>query len=145
MTTTVRDSPEQRRYEIHEGRAPAGFSDYGITGRKNASTHTSTYAETLPDFSGRGPARQPVVAGTEDARRTTTQDSGAYGGPRPRERAAPLRPPRDGDGVTTTRRRGNHTSPGTPAARDLRCGRQQAIHHRSGGTRGMYGNSGTAR
>ncbi len=107
MTTTVRDNPEQRRYEIHDGQAPAGFPAHRITGRK-----------------------------------TTARDPEAYGGPRTRGRAAPLRPPRDGDDVTTTRRRSNHSPPGAPAARDPCSGRRPAPHHRSGGT---YGDSETAR
>jgi hypothetical protein len=101
MTTTVRDNPERCRSEVHDGQALAGFSDHRSTGRKNAFAHT----ETLPDFSGRGPARQPVAAEPENARtrdpaalpfrpyarKAISQDSGAYDGPGTRGRAAPLR------------------------------------------------------
>ncbi|PWI08594.1 hypothetical protein DIZ27_22145 [Streptomyces sp. NWU339] len=152
MTTTVRDNPEQRRYEIHDGQTPAGFSAHRTTGRKNAFPPT----EPLPEFSGCGPVRQPVAAEPEDARirdpavlpfrpcvrKTTAQDPEAYGGPRTRGRTAPLRSPRDGDDVATTRRRSNHSPPGASAVRDPRCGRRPALHHRSGGA---YGGSGTAR
>ncbi|PZH06989.1 hypothetical protein C1I97_17330 [Streptomyces sp. NTH33] len=64
MTTTVRDNPEQRRYENHGGQAPTGFSAHRITGRKNAFPHT----RPLPEFSGRGPARQPVALTAREPR-----------------------------------------------------------------------------
>ncbi|MGW7355305.1 GNAT family N-acetyltransferase [Streptomyces sp. NPDC054802] len=64
MTTTVRDNAEQRRYEIHDGEALAGFSDYELTGRSIAFTHT----ETLPEFSGRAMARHLVTGELDDAR-----------------------------------------------------------------------------
>jgi len=40
MSTTVRDNPEQSRYEIHDGETLAGFPECRITGRKTAFTPT---------------------------------------------------------------------------------------------------------
>ena len=65
MTTTVRDNPEQSRYEIHDGDQLAGFTDYKLTHGRIAFIHT----EVFPDFSGRGLARQLVGEELEDARR----------------------------------------------------------------------------
>lgn len=62
---TVRDNPAEHRYEIHDGDQLAGFSTYKLTADAIAFTHT----ETLPAFSGRGLARQLVIAALDDARR----------------------------------------------------------------------------
>ncbi|MFE9171184.1 hypothetical protein ACFYNZ_16960 [Streptomyces kebangsaanensis] len=40
MSTTVRDNPEQNRYEIHDGETPEGFPECGTTVRKTAFTPT---------------------------------------------------------------------------------------------------------
>ena len=63
--TTVRDNPEKNRYEIHDGDQLAGFTDYELTDRVIAFTHT----EVHPDFAGRGLARELVTAELDDARR----------------------------------------------------------------------------
>ena len=62
---TVRDKPDQHRYEIYDGEELAGFSEYKITGQRIAFTHT----QTDPAFSGRGLARQLVTAALDDARK----------------------------------------------------------------------------
>ncbi|MFJ2952787.1 GNAT family N-acetyltransferase [Streptomyces sp. NPDC087226] len=65
MTASTSDNPAENRYEIHDDDRLAGFSEYRINGRRIAFTHT----ETLPDFAGRGLARQLVAEALEDVRR----------------------------------------------------------------------------
>lgn len=62
---TVRDNPAENRYEIYDGDELAGFSTYKLATGVIAFTHTETY----PQFSGRGLARQLVIAELDDARR----------------------------------------------------------------------------
>ncbi len=64
MTVTVRDNPTEHRYEVYDGEALAGFSEYKLTGQRIAFTHT----ETDPAFNGRGLARQLVEHALADAR-----------------------------------------------------------------------------
>ncbi|WP_327315677.1 GNAT family N-acetyltransferase [Streptomyces sp. NBC_01235] len=65
MTTSTRDNPAENRYEIHDDGRLAGFSAYKLTEGRVAFTHT----ETLPEFAGRGMARQLVTDALDDVRR----------------------------------------------------------------------------
>ncbi|GIF98831.1 GNAT family N-acetyltransferase [Catellatospora citrea] len=65
MAATVRDNPAESRYEIYDGDQLAGFSTYKLTADTIAFNHT----EVDPAFSGRGLARQLVIAELDDARR----------------------------------------------------------------------------
>ena len=65
MTITVRDNPEQSRYEVHVDDRLAGFSDYKLTPGRIAFTHT----EIGDAFSGRGLARRLVADELADVRR----------------------------------------------------------------------------
>ena len=64
MTTSVRDNPAERRYEIFDGDQLAGFSEYKLTRTKIAFTHT----QIDPGFSGRGVAKRLVTQELDDAR-----------------------------------------------------------------------------
>ena len=64
MTTSVRDNPAENRYEIFDDNLLAGFSEYKLTARKIAFTHT----QTDPAFGGRGMAKQLVTQALDDAR-----------------------------------------------------------------------------
>ncbi|HEX6247464.1 MAG TPA: GNAT family N-acetyltransferase [Nocardioidaceae bacterium] len=65
MTTTVRDNPEQSRYEIQVDDELAGFGEYKLSRGRIAFTHT----EIRDGFSGRGLARKLVADELADARR----------------------------------------------------------------------------
>jgi predicted GNAT family acetyltransferase len=65
VTVTVRDNPAESRYEIYEGELLAGFSDYRLTGKRIAFTHT----EVDPAFGGRGLGNQLVTEALDDAGR----------------------------------------------------------------------------
>lgn len=65
MAITVRDNPTEHRYEIHDGDQLAGFSDYRLTQKTIAFTHT----QVDPPFNGRGLAYHLVVDELDDARR----------------------------------------------------------------------------
>lgn len=65
MTTTVRDNPEERRYEVHVDDRLAGFSAYQLGEGTIAFTHT----EVGDAFAGRGLARRLVDDELADARR----------------------------------------------------------------------------
>ena len=66
MVTTVRDNPDNHRYEIYDGDQLAGFSEYNLlTSGKIAFTHT----QVDPAYSGRGLARTLVAEELDDARR----------------------------------------------------------------------------
>jgi predicted GNAT family acetyltransferase len=65
VTITVRDDPEQSRYEILVDDRPAGFSAYKLTPGRIAFTHT----EIGDAFSGRGLARRLVADELADVRR----------------------------------------------------------------------------
>lgn len=64
MTTTVRDNPEQSRYEIFVDDELAGFGEYKLRPGRLSLLHT----EVLDGFSGRGIARKLVVEELADAR-----------------------------------------------------------------------------
>lgn len=67
MTTdhvTVRDNPDQSRYEVYSGENFAGFTTYQREGERLSLTHT----ETEPAFEGQGLARRLVSGALEDAR-----------------------------------------------------------------------------
>ena len=64
MTTSVRDNPAERRYEIFDGDQLAGFSEYKLTRTKIAFTHT----QIDPAFSGGGMAKRLVTQELDDAR-----------------------------------------------------------------------------
>lgn len=65
MDVTVRDNPDESRYEIHLGDRLAGFSDYRLRSDRIAFTHT----EVADELSGRGLARKLVADELADARR----------------------------------------------------------------------------
>lgn len=64
MNVTVRDNPEESRYEIRDGEALAGFTEYKLNPGQIAFVHT----ETDPAFSGRGLAKQLVAGALDDVR-----------------------------------------------------------------------------
>ena len=64
MSATVRDNPEQSRYEIHDGDTLAGFSQYKLTGDRIAFVHTETDAA----FAGRGMASRLVTGMLDELR-----------------------------------------------------------------------------
>jgi predicted GNAT family acetyltransferase len=65
MTATVRDNPDQHRYEIQVDGRLAGFTEYRLRDGRISFTHT----EVGPEFSGRGLARKLVADELADARR----------------------------------------------------------------------------
>jgi predicted GNAT family acetyltransferase len=65
VTTSVRDNPAEHRYEIYDGDQLAGFSEYKLTAKKIAFTHT----QIDPAYGGRGLAKQLVTRELDDARR----------------------------------------------------------------------------
>ncbi|USQ81282.1 N-acetyltransferase [Ornithinimicrobium faecis] len=64
MSPTVRDNPDQNRYEIYVDDELAGFGDYKRSPGRIAFTHT----EVGKEFSGRGLARKLVADELADAR-----------------------------------------------------------------------------
>jgi predicted GNAT family acetyltransferase len=65
VTTTVRDNPTRHRFEVCVDDHLAGFTEYRLSPRRIAFTHT----EIDEAFSGRGLARKLVVEELEEARR----------------------------------------------------------------------------
>lgn len=63
--STVRDNPDEHRYEIYDDDQLAGFSEYKLGKDQIAFTHT----EVDPAFGGRGLARKLVAEELADARR----------------------------------------------------------------------------
>jgi uncharacterized protein len=61
---TIRQRPDDHRWEIHEHEELVGLADYELDGDTVSFTHT----ETLPGNGGRGLAKQLVVAMLDDAR-----------------------------------------------------------------------------
>jgi predicted GNAT family acetyltransferase len=61
---TVRDNPDEHRYEIWSGDTRAGFSDYKLSTHQIAIVHT----ETAQEFEGQGLARRLVTEVLDDAR-----------------------------------------------------------------------------
>ncbi len=64
MTTTVRDNPQEQRYEVYVNEQLAGFTAYRLGPGKIAFTHT----EIDDAFTGRGLARALVAVALGDAR-----------------------------------------------------------------------------
>ncbi|NLG20886.1 MAG: N-acetyltransferase [Actinomycetales bacterium] len=64
MATTVRDNPEQSRFEIHVDEELAGFAEYALRPGQIAFTHT----EVFEAFGGRGLARELVDGALAEAR-----------------------------------------------------------------------------
>ena len=64
MTTTVRDNPEARRFEISVDWRLAGFAQYRLAGDRITFTHT----EVDDEFEGQGLARVLVTHALDDAR-----------------------------------------------------------------------------
>ena len=62
---TVRDNPDQSRYEIYEGDELAAFTEYHLHAGVIAFLHT----ETIDGFGGRGLASQLIRETLDDARR----------------------------------------------------------------------------
>lgn len=65
MGSTVRDNPDESRYEIHDDGQLAGFSTYQLDTGRISFIHTEIGAA----FTGRGLAGQLVSAELDDARR----------------------------------------------------------------------------
>ncbi|HLN76550.1 MAG TPA: GNAT family N-acetyltransferase [Nocardioidaceae bacterium] len=65
MSISVRENPDQSRYEIYDGETLAGFSEYKLTGERIAFIHT----EVAPAFGGRGLAKRLVAEELDEARR----------------------------------------------------------------------------
>ena len=65
MTTTVRDNPDQHRYEVYADDQLAGFSEYRLGKGEIAFTHT----EIAEEFGGRGLARKLVADALAHSRR----------------------------------------------------------------------------
>jgi predicted GNAT family acetyltransferase len=61
---TIRDVPEERRYEAYLGDGLAGFVDYGRVQGRLVAVHT----EVLPEYGGRGIASALVRRVLDDAR-----------------------------------------------------------------------------
>lgn len=64
MTTTVRDNPEQSRYELLVDENVAGFAAYRLTEERVTFTHT----EVSEDYAGQGLAKQLVAEALDDAK-----------------------------------------------------------------------------
>lgn len=62
---TVRDNPDESRYEIHEDGQVAGFAEYRLSGNRIDLTHT----ETDEAFAGRGLGKALARGVLDDARR----------------------------------------------------------------------------
>jgi predicted GNAT family acetyltransferase len=65
MASTVRDNPDQHRYELHEDGRLAAFTEYRLHGEVADFVHT----ETCDGFDGRGLAGTLVQQALDDARR----------------------------------------------------------------------------
>lgn len=63
--TSVRDNPDQERYEIYEDGTFAAFAEYRLQGALADFVHT----ETLDGFTGRGLAGELVTQALDDARK----------------------------------------------------------------------------
>ena len=64
MTTSVRDNPDESRYEIHEDGQLAAFTEYVL----HESVIDLVHTETLDGFSGRGLAAELVRETLDDIR-----------------------------------------------------------------------------
>jgi predicted GNAT family acetyltransferase len=64
MSVTVRDHPDESRYEVYDGDELAGFAAYKLGTHQIAFTHT----ETDEAYAGRGLAKQLVSEALDDAR-----------------------------------------------------------------------------
>lgn len=64
MTTTVRDNPEARRFEISVDGELAGFAQYRLSGDRITFTHT----EVDDEFEGQGLATVLVTHALDDVR-----------------------------------------------------------------------------
>jgi hypothetical protein len=64
LSTTVRDNPDDARYEIYEDGTLAGITAYRLHGAVADFVHT----ETFDGFSGRGLAGKLVGAALDDVR-----------------------------------------------------------------------------
>jgi predicted GNAT family acetyltransferase len=64
MAVEVRDNPREHRFEIYDDGVRAGLADYSISAGLMSLTHT----ETLPEFSGRGLAKQLITFALGQAR-----------------------------------------------------------------------------
>lgn len=65
MSTTVRDHPEECRYEVYDGRRLAGFAAYRLSEGRISFEHT----EVDPELKGKGLAKQLVTEALNDAGR----------------------------------------------------------------------------
>ena len=64
MSTTVRDNPEENRFEILVDDTVAGFAEYRLSPDRIAFTHT----EVGPDYSGRGLAGELVSTALDEVK-----------------------------------------------------------------------------
>ena len=64
MSTTVRDNPEENRFEILVGDEVAGYAEY----RPGAGSRDFDHTVTLPQFRGRGLAAVLVRDALDDTR-----------------------------------------------------------------------------
>jgi uncharacterized protein len=65
MSTQVRDSPEEARYELLVDGRLAGFAQYRLDGTRITMYHT----EVEPEYAGRGLGDELARAALEDVRR----------------------------------------------------------------------------
>lgn len=65
MTTTVRDHPEESRYEVYDEKRLAGFAAYRLSEGRITFDHT----EVDPELKGKGLAKQLITEALDDAAR----------------------------------------------------------------------------
>ena len=65
MSTTVRDNPEESRYELLVDGRLAGFASYRLDGKRITMYHT----EVEPEYGGRGLGDELARAALDDVRR----------------------------------------------------------------------------
>lgn len=65
MTTTVRDNPDESRYDLLVEERLAGFSEYRLNGERITIYHT----EVEPEYEGRGLGDELARGALEDVRR----------------------------------------------------------------------------
>lgn len=65
MSTVVRDSPEESRYELLVDGRLAGFAQYHLNGQRITMYHT----EVEPEYEGRGLGDELARAALDDVRR----------------------------------------------------------------------------
>lgn len=63
-SVTVRDNPDESRFEVLVGRAVAGFADYRLADGRIDFTHT----EVFETYAGRGLAKTLATASLDEAR-----------------------------------------------------------------------------